>query len=1034
MFRFVHQFVQKRLRLHIFFLMLLFFVLSLIPVAAWDVTLSGGDEEIILGVAAGPDFNKSFIPATIGPGNVSTLRFDINNGSADPVIDLAFTDSMPNNVMIATPANVSNSCNGTLTAPDGGTSIILADGDVGGSSSCIITVDVTSSTPGTHTNTSGALTSNAGTGSTPSADLIVDASRPGFSKDFSPSTVDFGGRSTLTFTIDNSYGETASAIAHLSFLDNLPVGMEIADPANASTTCGTSSSSYVPVFTAVSGTSTFSFSQSGVLPNDPAVAAGEDCIVSVDVIATGTGALINSSGELTFDYSYSSGKANATLESSSNTLYLTKSFVADPVPAGGEVDLVFTIQNQNRNFSATNISFTDDLDAVLTGLVALGLPQSDVCGSGSTLSGTSVLTLSGGNLTPSQSCTFTATLQIPANAVAGSYPNMTSNVTATVDSSLVVGTAGSDTLFVAPVPLLTKSFIDDPVASGGDVTLQFNITNSSAISTATDIAFFDELTTFLPFPLSVVFPSDPPCGVGSTISLFYNRDTDGYGISLASGTLAPGASCIFTSTITIPIGLASGSYLNTTSNVTATVDGESLEGNAATDTLEVVSAPTLRKSFLDDPVLAGELVTLEFTIEHGIEEPGGATNIAFTDDLDAVLTGLVAIGLPQNGVCGAGSQISGTDTLSFSGGSLDPGEVCTISVQLQLPTGEILPGKLTNTTSNLTADVLGLAVTGLHAEDDLIIGGLTLTKSFTNDPVMPGETVTLEFMIENESTTFTTTSMSFTDDLNFMFSGLVVMAPLPTEPCGTGSALNDTSSELTFTGGNLAEDSFCTFSVMLQVPASVEDGSYLNITSDFTATIDGNLMVLDPATDNLVIGVPPLYLPLVLNNALFAPDLVVTSLDVSGGNVQIVITNQGTGAVSDSFWVDLYIDPTTVPTMVNQTWQMVSSFGAAWGIEDAAMPLAVGETITLTVNDIYYHPEQSNLPNSISAGTPVYVQVDSANSNTNYGNLLETHEITNDIYNNILGPVSATTMTSLFFPDSFKPSFWAMLQSNWPDG
>jgi hypothetical protein len=64
----------------------------------------------------------------------------------------------------------------------------------------------------------------------------------------------------------------------------------------------------------------------------------------------------------------------------------------------------------------------------------------------------------------------------------------------------------------------------------------------------------------------------------------------------------------------------------------------------------------------------------------------------------------------------------------------------------------------------------------------------------------------------------------------------------------------------------------------------------------------------------------------------------------------------------------------------------------------------MGESITLTLNDAYYRPELSNLPASISAGTPIYVQVDSANTTTNYGNVLETHEITNGTYNNIVGP------------------------------
>jgi hypothetical protein len=93
--------------------------------------------------------------------------------------------------------------------------------------------------------------------------------------------------------------------------------------------------------------------------------------------------------------------------------------------------------------------------------------------------------------------------------------------------------------------------------------------------------------------------------------------------------------------------------------------------------------------------------------------------------------------------------------------------------------------------------------------------------------------------------------------------------------------------------------------------------------------------------------------------------------------------------------------------MVNQTWQLVSAYGAVWGIEGAALPLAVGESLTLTLNDTHYYPDLSNLPTTIPAGAVAYAQVDSANTTTNYGSILETHEIKNEAYNNVVGPNSA---------------------------
>ena len=76
-----------------------------------------------------------------------------------------------------------------------------------------------------------------------------------------------------------------------------------------------------------------------------------------------------------------------------------------------------------------------------------------------------------------------------------------------------------DYLFVSVAPLLTKDFLVDPVATGGTTTLEFSIVNTSPISTITDIAFIDEFTTFLPFPISANLPAAGFCGAGATAAL-----------------------------------------------------------------------------------------------------------------------------------------------------------------------------------------------------------------------------------------------------------------------------------------------------------------------------------------------------------------------------------------------------------------------------------------------------------------------------------------------------------------------------------
>ncbi len=166
-----------------------------------ETTPDGGSASA--GTATEATLSKSFVPATIGPGSVTTLEFTISNPGV-AVGNLAFTDALPAGVSIATPANTTSTCGGTLSAPNGGPAISLSGGGVAAAGSCTITVDVTGGTVGVHTNLTGDLTADAGNSGTATDDLTVDAGLPGFTKSFAPSTVPFGGRSTLTFTIDNS--------------------------------------------------------------------------------------------------------------------------------------------------------------------------------------------------------------------------------------------------------------------------------------------------------------------------------------------------------------------------------------------------------------------------------------------------------------------------------------------------------------------------------------------------------------------------------------------------------------------------------------------------------------------------------------------------------------------------------------------------------------------------------------------------------------------------------------------------------------
>ena len=825
-----------------------------------------------------PTFQKSFQPATIGSGSVSTLGFTIANPDpVDPVSDLAFTDVLPGGVTIATPAGAASTCTGTLSAPDGGTTISFSDGALGAGASCTIQVNVTSASAGTHSNVSGDLTSSAGNSGNATADLTVATDRPGFSKSFAPASVGLGGRSTLTFTIDNTANPAAAF--HLTFTDSLPIGVVLADPPNASTDC------VGGVITATPGTGVVAYGPA--FPGDASVAANSSCMLAVDVIGGARGVRVNTSGELTSTAGgpvRTSGRATASLTVTADTVTLVKSFPDDPVVPGGTVTLRFTVFNFDRDFAATDIAFTDDVDATLSGLTAVGLPPAGACGPGSVVAGAGLVSLSGGSLPAEGSCTFDVTLQVPAAATPGGYPNVTSAITAQLDGTPFVGAPAAETLFVDVAPLLTKTFLTDPVGAGEIATVEFTITNTSTGSPATDIAFMDNLTAFLPGATVAMLPAGGFCGAGSAMSTVAIAGE--LILNMTGGNLPAAGSCTFTVDLQLPVGAPPGPYVNTTDEITATIEGTTRFGGSATDTLTVVGGPALTKQFTDDPVLPGDTVTLEFTISNDAEGAEDATDIAFSDDLGAVLTGLAAVPPLPVDPCGTGSVLGGTTTLTLTGGSLTAGTSCTFSVTLQVPAGAV-PGSYPNTTSEITATVGGTTVAEAPASDALQIAGLSLAKSFTDDPVIPGGTVTLEFTLTNSSPVSDATNITFTDNLGAVLPGLAAVPPLPMTPCGAGSQITGTNL-LSFTGGNLVAGTSCTFAVTVQVPGGTPSDTYVNTTSSLVADVDGSPVVLDAATDLLVVTSDLLALTKeftddpVLPGGTVTLEFTVTNLHASG--------------------------------------------------------------------------------------------------------------------------------------------------------
>lgn len=168
---------------------------------------------------------------------------------------------------------------------------------------------------------------------------------------------------------------------------------------------------------------------------------------------------------------------------------------------------------------------------------------------------------------------------------------------------------------------------------------------------------------------------------------------------------------------------------------------------------------------------------------------------------------------------------------------------------------------------------------------------------------------------------------------------------------------------------------------------------------------DGIPDYLDPYDDSRLTA----YLPQVF--AQTYPDLIVDSIVISADRIVVTVRNIGQAPAVDAFWVDLYIAPVPPPVGVNQLWYDLGTQGIAWGVTASALPLAPGEHLVLTSQDGYLDADRTFFVLPIAPETPLYAGVDVWNPDTAYGTVLETHEAQGGVYNNLLGPVSATHRT-----------------------
>ncbi|WP_064791763.1 DUF7933 domain-containing protein [Shewanella woodyi] len=877
--------------------------------------------------AAGTDLtlSGSFSSPTIASGHISTLTYTLTNTSGTSASDIGFTATLPSGHLIAEQTQAFSNCSDGTFAAVGGNSISTASGyRLGAGQSCSFMFNVTATVNGAAATLVTGLTSSLGAGSDISTTLTVDDTLFTASASFSSSVVNLGAINRLSLSFSNLGATVTNGTTSV----DLPSGLEIAPIANFSSDCSLVS------LNEPSGSSTVTIN--GIWLNSEAT-----CTAEVDLIANSAGMMDlvwdDMFGTVSFAQVFS-GKLGTSFEVQRPFANINFNPITIIPGASGSLDV--TLTNFDRSSSATDITFSSDLDSALSGLIATGGTQVDVCGAGSSVTVGSSINFSGGSVSSASSCSFSIPILVPNGAAQGAYTLTTTAISASLNGGTTNYSDTSNALIVSNTPGLTITVLESGVTSGDDVTLRHTVTNIDNTYTATGIEFETDFVNLTGAVIKTL-PATNDCGSGSAFSSVYKFDAF-TAMSMTAGELAPGASCTFDLVLTLPPGITAGEYNVSAGAISATINSQAVESGtpSASETFIVDTAPSLVFTFNDESLLPGSSTSIDFSLSHAFASSADATGVSFILDLDGVLSGLVASNLPSE-PCGTGSTLTGSGLLSFAGGSLSPSSSCDFSVDVTLPASTV--GGYTFTSSVVSATVSGNAVTSQINSTDITISGLNFSKAFATNPIRVGATgteVDINYLITNEAGADDATVIQFTDSYNAMVAGTTITSADQSAFCGASSATSGSGgSFLVVSNVEVANGEQCILTVTINLPNSATSGSYGANTSGLSATVGGNNVAVSPAVASLVI------------NELS----VVTSVDVSSPTSESTINY----AIEFSNAVNGF-DVTDI-NAVNATLANFSGSGTNYSVE--VTPIADGEVILQIASGVAVDANDATVPN-----------------------------------------------------------------------
>jgi uncharacterized repeat protein (TIGR01451 family) len=482
---------------------------------------------------------------------------------------------------------------------------------------------------------------------------------------------------------------------------------------------------------------------------------------------------------------------------SSADVSIVKADSADPVAVGDQLVYTVTVENDGPS-NAEDVVMTDEMPA--------GVSVDTVSTStGSCTEAAGTVTCDLGTLAPGETATITITTtpNVPSGTT---LSNMASVTSSTPDPTPGNDEEEEDTDVASPADLaITKVDGTDPVTAGEELTYTITVRNYGPQAAA-----------------DVVATDDVPTGT-SFVSATGGGTESGGAVTWSIGTLASGGSTSLD--VTVLVDPDRTADLTNTASVAGSTTDPDPSNDDDTELTAVVTEADLGLAKTDGSTTVAVGVSTTYTLRltnHGPSTvPAG---VVVSDDAPAGTT--ISTGDPD---CSVASN-SVTCTTSAS---LAPGDAVVWDVTVDVPNG-YADDTLTNVAAIASSPVDDPEVANDTAEDvDDVVpeSDLSITKTDSVDPVVPGEQLTYTIEVSNAGP-------ADAEDV-------VVTDPLPvgtTFVSATGGG-TEASGTVTWNVGALANGASATFEVTVVVDPGV--------TSDLsnTAAVTSSMFDPDPSDD-----------------------------------------------------------------------------------------------------------------------------------------------------------------------------------------